>query len=111
MGIEKVKSEKEIIREITEFVDKQTGLFRSLFKRYKHLYIGITNNIDRRLFGDHCVDPNLDDYIFFRAYNRKVAGRIEKHFLNIGLDGGPGGGKNAVFVYVYRISSWTKQRE
>lgn len=71
-------------------------------------YIGITNDHERRLFGEHRVNKDTDLWIFAPGDNADVARRVEQYFLKLGLDGGSGGGNNtAVIVYAYRKSRTT----
>jgi len=71
---------------------------------YKYFYIGITDNINERLFGYHKPDAG---YIHSMADNEKTARNVEKYFLNKGMQGGSGGGKQPTYVYVYLISKDT----
>ena len=67
-------------------------------------YVGITKNVEQRLFDDHkvVVEEEERQYIYRRASSSEVARKVEKKFRDLGCDGGPGGGdENACFVYAY----------
>lgn len=84
-----------IIDEIGAHICKQGGVLSSW-------YVGVTENIDQRLFGDHRV-PRKDHWRSYRkAVSSGAARAAEKALLNWGCDGGTGGGDNgAVYVYAY----------
>jgi hypothetical protein len=96
------KSEQEIISDIQNYIKKEGS-------SYKQWYVGITNDVDRRLFGEHNVNKEVGWWIFSGAASDTIARRIEQYFLNLGCDGGPGGGdKTANIVYAYKKTSTTK---
>ena len=65
-------------------------------------YIGITADIERRLFVDHRVPPANHWYICRQAYCSAAAREAEQSLLALGFDGGLGAGdEDAVFVYAY----------
>ena len=75
---------------------------------YSDYYVGITKNIDDRLFGAHKVPTEGHCYIYREAFNDTDARTVEKYYLDKGMQGGDGGGDNeSVFVYVYKVSSLT----
>jgi hypothetical protein len=89
-----VKSKQEIINDITNH-------FKC--KVYKNCYIGITSDVDSRLFGDHNVSEENGYYKYLSASSVSAAREIEQHFLNKGMDGGSGGGdEDSNIVYVYK---------
>ncbi|MEA5034222.1 hypothetical protein SDC9_104364 [bioreactor metagenome] len=71
---------------------------------YEYFYIGITDNINERLFGYHKPDAGCD---FYQADSETIARDVEKYFLNKNMKGGTGGGKKPTFVYVYQITENT----
>lgn len=71
---------------------------------YNKFYVGITDNIQERLFGYH--KPNCG-YIYRQADTEELARNVEKYFIKKGMQGGTGGGKRPTFVYVYVISENT----
>ena len=78
---------------------------------YNNWYVGITNDIRKRLFGDHNVSEKDSWYIYRTASSSEIARRVEKYFLNLGLDGGDGGGDDTSrIVYAYRITLNTVER-
>ena len=70
-------------------------------------YVGIASDVEDRLFSDHKVAKN-DPWAYSEADTAAVARSVEKHFLDHGCDGGPGGGDSDTrIVYVYLKSSRT----
>lgn len=96
------KDIKTICDEMAAHISKGGGLRKSW-------YVGITADIPQRLHGDHRV-PKLDHWFIWReAYSSDEARAIEQAFLDLGCDGGPGGGDHtARFVYAYLKRSVTK---
>lgn len=71
-------------------------------------YVGITQSIEQRLFGDHRVPRENHWRIHRKAISSRDARNIEKALLDLGCDGGAGGGDNdAVLVYAYLKSAIT----
>lgn len=98
----------EIIKSINEHLTK------SLKRYYKDFYIGITENIDNRLFGDHRVNRSADWWIYRIADTEEIAREVEAYYLEKGMDGNKGGGKGkgqTRIVYCYEISNHTKERD
>ena len=90
-----------------EIIDDITNHFKG--KAYKDCYVGITSDIDSRLFGDHNVSKDKGHWIYRAASSNSAARDIEQHFLNAGMDGGAGGGdKDSTIVYAYKKTSTTK---
>lgn len=72
---------------------------------YGKFYVGITNDIDRRLFSEHNVPRNGHWRIHREAINKEHAQAVEEHFLAKGMKGDTGGGTDdSVWVYCYKIS-------
>ena len=65
-----------------------------------HWYVGITDNPQERGSG-HKVKVSNNGF-FWHAGSESNARRVEKHILSLGFDGGSGGGKVPVYVYVFR---------
>ena len=71
-------------------------------------YVGVTSNIEERLFGFHQVPRKDHWYIYRRAINGDEARAIEAAYHRAGCKGSGGGGDyTAVFVYAYVITSQT----
>jgi hypothetical protein len=71
-------------------------------------YVGVTADIDTRLFGSHNVTRENSWYIYRRAINSTEARAIEKAYHDAGCNGAGGGGDNtAVYVYAYIITATT----
>ena len=94
-------AEKDIISDIEAYFGKHGG-------DYAAWYVGITKNVDERLFGRHKVRSNGNAWIYRSAETDAVARPVEQHFLDLGMDGGAGGGDDdAVIVYAYKKSAGT----
>ena len=95
------KPRQEIISDISNYVSVE---------QYSDYYVGITSDIDSRLFGDHNVskkDKRL--YIHSPASDHLIAREIENYFIAAGMDGKSGGGDiSSNIVYVYKKTSYTK---
>ncbi len=59
---------------------------------YGDWYVGIATDPKERLFSGHGVHEKDDAWFYQRALSSEAARRIEKHFLDLGMDGGAGGG-------------------
>lgn len=79
---------------------------------YSDFYIGITDNIEERLFGFHRVPRSGHWFIWHPADSADAARRIEKYYLDKGMDGGTGGGDGDTrYVYCYeKESGVTRER-
>ena len=76
----------------------------------KRLYIGITNDVERRLFGFHRVPRRNYWWIYLPADDDETARRVERHFIEAGMQGGAGGGnENSKIVYCYEVSTETRE--
>lgn len=95
------KDVQTIVSEFNAHIRKQGGNF-------ENWYVGITQDIEQRLFGDHKV-PRKDHWFIHReAFTSDDARAVEKAFLEWGCDGGTGGGdEDTCFVYAYLKTSVT----
>lgn len=90
--------------------DVENHLTYSKKQFYSDFYIGITNDIDRRLFSEHNVDKDHSWWIYRTAINKAAAQAVEKHFLNKGMKGNTGGGADdTIYVYCYEITNTTNE--
>lgn len=90
--------------------DFDNHIKRSGCKFYNEFYIGITSDVEERLFGQHRVDRAKQWWIFSPADNENVAREVEKHYLSFGMKGGSGGGSgngDCNIVYCYVITPYT----
>jgi hypothetical protein len=72
-------------------------------------YVGITCEIERRLFGDHRVPPANHWYICRQAASSEAAHEAERALLALGFDGRPAReGDHGVFVYAYLKTASTE---
>lgn len=80
-------------------------------KQYYHdFYIGITNNVERRLFTEHNVSKNNAWWIYREATDKVAAQKVEEYYLAKGMKGDTGGGSDdTTYVYCYEITDATKE--
>jgi len=89
---------EQIIADFAKYVRACSGMF-------SYWYVGITNDVDRRMFGEHGVNKETDSWIYRTAQSSLAARQVEQYFINSGMNGGSGGGDNtAKIVYAYRMS-------
>lgn len=83
-------------------------LSRSGRRYYSDFYIGITKDVGQRLFGDHNVSKDNSWWIYRTAETNEIARAVEKHYLDLGMRGGPGGGDDdSRIVYCYAVTPTT----
>jgi hypothetical protein len=71
-------------------------------------YVGITSDIEERLFGFHQVPRQNHWYAYRLAFNDTDARTIEAAYHKAGCKGASGGGDHtAVFIYAYVITTQT----
>lgn len=96
------KTAKEII------ADVEGHLACSKKQYYSDFYIGITNDVERRLFGEHNVRKVNSWWIYRTAIDKSAAQIVEEYFLGKGMRGDTGGGtEDTIFVYCYEITETT----
>ena len=97
-------NEQRIIEEINKKVSNtsiKTKPSLPLSAKYRYWYVGITDDARRRK-AEHESEGNDTQYWnSWPADNGAVARYVERHFLELGMDGGTGGGTNANLVYIY----------
>ena len=77
-------------------------------KSNKVMYIGITNDVERRLFNEHNVSKKGAWWIYREADSKDIAQAVEEYFLEKGMQGDTGGGnEDSVYVYCYEITNNT----
>ena len=91
-----------IVKNIRSRIDEQGG-------KPSEWYVGITQDVEGRVFGDHKVSRSVDSlHIECKALNHQAACDAEKALIGLGCNGGPGGGdEDAVFVYAYWKALYT----
>lgn len=98
------KTTDEIVAEIKEHLQHSTKQY------YSDFYIGITNDVERRLFVEHNVSKTDDWWIYCTAVSKSAAQDTEEYFLSKGMKGNTGGGTDdSVYVYCYELSVHTKE--
>ncbi|MFZ8907360.1 MAG: hypothetical protein ACO293_02905 [Nitrosopumilaceae archaeon] len=89
-----------VIKRIETYMSKFEG-------DYTDWYIGITKDLDERLFDLHKVEEN-GIWISFGADTEEVAKKVEEYFLDKKTDGNPTPlEENARIVYVYKKNAKT----
>lgn len=72
-------------------------------EHFANWYVGITHDIEERLFGYHNVNRHSDGWIHGQTHSSTAARSVETALLGDGFDGGDGGGSDAaVHVYAFR---------
>lgn len=95
-------SKVKIIADINEHLQKSEKKF------YSNFYVGITNDVQRRLFNEHNVSKERGWWIYRAADSKSIAQEVEEYFLDKGMEGDTGGGtEDSVYVYCYEITSYT----
>lgn len=95
------KTKQEIINEIGSHINEEGSGYRSW-------YVGIASDPRARLFNDHNVTREKSWWIFCEATSSENARAVEQHFLDLGCDGGSGGGDTQTkSVYAYRKTQHT----
>lgn len=93
-------TKEEIIAKITEYFSFNA------FSDYSDYYVGITNDVNRRLFSEHNVSEKKDYWVWCQAENKEIAKEVEEYFLDLGMEGDTGGGTDeTVVVYCYKITN------
>lgn len=88
--------------------DINSHLKKSSKHYYSEFYIGITNDVERRLFNEHNVSKNGAWWIYREADSKDIAQAVEEYFLEKGMQGDTGGGnEDSVYVYCYEITNNT----
>ena len=83
-------------------------LSKSGRRYYSDFYIGITNDVERRLFNEHNVSKDNAWWIYRTATDSGTAREVEDYFLEKGMRGNKGGGDNTSnIVYCYAVGSTT----
>lgn len=99
---------RKTAREIISDVESHLACSKKMY--YSDFYIGITNDVDRRLFGEHNVDRKHSWWIYRTAIDKAAAQAVERHFLGKGMVGDTGGGTDdTIYVYCYEITNTTKE--
>ena len=97
---------KQIISDINKHLQYSSKAY------YSDFYIGITNDVYRRLFGasEHNVNKETNWWIYRTADSKEIAEEVEKYLLDLGMKGNQGGGRaDTTKVYCYEITKDTKQ--
>ena len=85
--------QREIIEGIEQHIETWGG--------YGSCYVGITNDLERRVFQEHGVDKdNASDYVSVDAGTFFNARAVEDYFVRQGCSGAGGGGEaDTTIVY------------
>jgi len=77
---------------------------------YHEFYVGIASNPIDRLNNGHGVTVDMPNIYWTEPLQTQVVRAIEKHFIDKGTKGGPGGGDNdTCYIYAYKIHQNTRQ--
>lgn len=94
-----------IQREIIERIEQHVAIWGG----YHSCCVGITNDLERRLFSEHRVDREKpSDYFYADAGTFLNARAVEDYFVARGCSGARGGGRvDTTIVYAYRMTEST----
>lgn len=67
--------------------DINSHLQKSKKQYYSDFYIGITNDIERRLFEEHKVSKDYGWWIYRNGDTKAVAQAVEEYYLDKGMQG------------------------
>lgn len=96
------KSKEEIIKDIDNHLQKSGKQY------YSDFYVGITNDVERRLFEEHNVNRETMWWIYRTANSKAVAQEIEAYYIAKGMQGHGGGcADDSQIVYCYAIGPTT----
>jgi hypothetical protein len=71
-------------------------------------YVGVTSDIEERLFGFHRVPRQNHWFIYRRCINANAARALETAYHRVGCKGSTGGGdESCVYIYAYVITQTT----
>lgn len=91
---------------IVNAIDKHLSI--SGKKYYSDFYVGITKNVEQRLFHEHNVSKENSWWIYRIAQSDEIARQVEQHYLDLGMRGAPGGGdEDSRVVYCYVVTPTT----
>jgi hypothetical protein len=97
-------SANQIVQDILSHISNCSGRY------YSDFYVGITNDIDKRLFSEHKVDKQSGCWVYRQATSSEVARQAEAQLIAKGMKGGGGGGDyTSVYVYCYQITGQTTE--
>lgn len=92
--------------DIVKFFDEH--LAKSGKRFYSEFYVGITDDVNRRLFNEHNVNRATMWWAYSTAVSKEVAEQVERFYLDKGMRGNPGGGTpESKIVYCYAVSPTT----
>jgi hypothetical protein len=95
-------SKEKIIADINEHLSKSGKQY------YSDFYVGITNDVERRLFNEHNVNKETMWWIYRTANSKMVAQEIEQFYIEKGMQGHLGGGADdSCIVYCYAVGATT----
>lgn len=90
--------------------DINEHLAQSGKKYFSDFYIGITNDVERRLFQEHNVSKDTEWWIYRTANSSDEARRVEQYFQEKGMRGGSSGGDDSSnIVYCYAVGPTTTE--
>ena len=98
-------------KDFQTIIDEIRGHLAKSGKRYySDFYIGITSDVEQRMFKEHNVPKNNAWWIYRTAKNHDIAQKFEKHFLNHGMRGdNKGENTTGNIVYCYAVSPTTTE--
>lgn len=91
-----------------DLLDKLDEYLEQYAEDVTEWYVGITENPMQRLYDQHGVSQDYGRKKYLKSYSTDIAREVEQRFLDIGLQGGDGGGdQDAKYVYIYKMTPYT----
>ena len=96
-------AEQKIMCEVALHMSKSGG-------NYQDWYAGVAADPKARLFNDHGIKENGDEWICRQCVNAASARAIERYFIKKGCKGSPVDEEQSTqFFYAYKIEPHTRQ--
>jgi len=93
----------------SEIIDKISEHLKTRGGAPGEWFIGISQNVETRLFVNHRVDKENDKWIFIPTNSGQEAKEIRDYFINsMGIDSRPGGDNEAKMIYAYKKAPHTE---
>ncbi len=94
---------QQIISEFESFMGKNGT-------HYHQFYVGIASDPHDRLINGHGINQAIPHIYWKQPLHTDTVRALEKHFIDKGTKGGPGGGDNNTrYIYTYLITPQTRE--
>lgn len=99
-----MQKDNSVVIDIVQYIQRSNTPF-------SEWYVGIAEDALTRLFQGHCVNKDMDYWIYRDCLSANAARGVEQFIImNYHTDGGTGGGSdNSRFVYAYKKERHTNE--